>query len=303
MAYFTLFFALICLISLVVAAPVVQRSGERVVGLSSSEVSSYTPYTWYANAGYCSATATLAWNCGPSCNANAVFKPVASGGDGVDVQFWFVGYDPSLDTVIVSHQGTRVEAILPLLTDSDILLQRLDSSLFPRLSSSLQVHSGFASEHAKTATTVLAAVQKTMSMYGASKVTTLGHSLGGAIALLDSIYLPLHIYGATFAFIGYGLPRVGNQAFASYVDAQPISVAHVNNEQDLVPILPGEFLGYVHPSGEVHIQNSGEWASCSGQDNPSSQCIVGDVPTILEGDEADHDGPYNGVTMDSACSG
>jgi hypothetical protein len=51
-----------------------------------------------------------------------------------------------------------------------------------------------------------------------------------------------------------------------------------------------------------------------GQDNPSTQCIVGDVPEIWDGtyfievlffvlligrtgDESDHDGPYNGVEM------
>lgn len=34
-----------------------------------------------------------------------------------------------------------------------------------------------------------------------------------------------------------------------------------------------------------------------GQDNPSTGCIVGDVPNIFEGDLSDHDGPYNGVTM------
>ncbi|KAG1796842.1 uncharacterized protein BJ212DRAFT_1489209 [Suillus subaureus] len=41
--------------------------------------------------------------------------------------------------------------------------------------------------------------------------------------------------------------------------------------------------------------DSGEWAACPGQDNPSTQCIVGDVPEIWDGDESDHDGPYNGV--------
>jgi hypothetical protein len=34
-----------------------------------------------------------------------------------------------------------------------------------------------------------------------------------------------------------------------------------------------------------------------GQDNTNSECIVGDVPTILQGNTNDHDGPYDGVTM------
>ena len=34
-----------------------------------------------------------------------------------------------------------------------------------------------------------------------------------------------------------------------------------------------------------------------GQDNTSTECIVGDVPNIFDGNLSDHDGPYNGVTM------
>lgn len=57
--------------------------------------------------------------------------------------------------------------------------------------------------------------------------------------------------------------QVGNQAFADYVDAH-VSLTHINNKEDPIPILPGMFLGYVHPSGEVHIEDSGEWAACPG---------------------------------------
>ena len=53
----------------------------------------------------------------------------------------------------------------------------------------------------------------------------------------------------------------------------------------------------MHPAGEVHIQASGGWDACPGEDNPSDLCIVGDVPNIFDGDEADHDGPYDGVEM------
>ena len=33
-------------------------------------------------------------------------------------------------------------------------------------------------------------------------------SLGAAIALLDSVYLPLHVSGVSFQTFTYGLPRV-----------------------------------------------------------------------------------------------
>ena len=122
---------------------------------------------------------------------------------------------------------------------------------------------------------------------------------GAAISLLHAVYLPLHLPTAKITFIGFGVPRVGNQAFANYLDAHAAvtSITHVNNKEDIVPILPGMFLGYHHPSGEVHIMDSGGWVACPGQDNESDECIVGDVANIFEGDESDHDGPYNGVEM------
>ena len=122
---------------------------------------------------------------------------------------------------------------------------------------------------------------------------------GAAISLLDTVYLHLQIPSATVSYIGYGLPRVGNQDFANYVDSLGLSITHINNKEDFVPILPGLFLGFHHPSGEVHIQDSGVWAACPGQDNDSTECTVGDVPNIFDGDESNHDGPYDGVTMGS----
>ncbi|TFK47200.1 alpha/beta-hydrolase [Heliocybe sulcata] len=273
------------------------RTRQSITTLSSSQVSAYTPYSWYASAGYCEASATLTWTCGTNCEANSGFQPVASGGDGSDKQYWFVGYDPSLDTVIVSHQGTDPSEILPLITDADIDKTTLDSTLFPGISSSIEVHAGFAESQADSATDVLAAVKSTLSTYGTSTVTLVGHSLGGAISLLDLVYLPLHLpSGLTYQMFGYGLPRVGNQAFADYIDANH-PITHINNEEDYIPILPGRFLGFVHPSGEVHIQDSGSWDACPGQDNPSTLCIVGDVPEIWDGHESDHDGPYGPVEM------
>jgi hypothetical protein len=65
----------------------------------------------------------------------------------------------------------------------------------------------------------------------------------------------------------------------------------------------GKFLGYVHPSGEIHISedNDGQWVSCPGQDNDNSECIVGAVSNVFfGGDEDDHDGPYNNILL-GAC--
>lgn len=270
---------------------------QNITPLSTSQIESFTSFTYFASAAYCTPAQTLAWNCGANCHANSGFLPVASGGDGVSVQYWYVGYNPSLSTVIVAHQGTDPSKILPLITDADIFLTTLDPTLFPGISSDIKVHSGFKDAQESAATDILAAVTTAMSKYGTTIVTVVGHSLGGAISLLDSVYLPLHLpAGTSFKTITYGLPRVGNQAFANYVDGK-LHLTHINNKEDPIPICPGMSLGFVHPAGEVHIEDSGEWAACPGQDNPSTQCTVGDVPYIWDGNESDHGGPYNGIEM------
>ncbi|KJA28316.1 hypothetical protein HYPSUDRAFT_33656 [Hypholoma sublateritium FD-334 SS-4] len=290
----------VCALAYVHAAPASLDTSllkrQSITALSTAQITAFRPFTSFASTAYCSPSTTINWSCGSNCAANPDFIPTASGGDGSSVQFWYVGFSPSQNTVIVAHQGTDTAEIEADATDIDAVLENLDSTLFPGLSSSIEAHSGFANEQAKTATTILSAVQSTIKAHSATTVTLVGHSLGAAIALLDLVYLPLHISGVSFKAITYGMPRVGNQAFANFVDANRV-LTHINNKEDIVPIVPGLFLGYHHPSGEVHIMDNNQWVSCPGQDNASTECIVGDVPNIFDGDTSDHDGPYDTITM------
>ena len=73
--------------SLVVAAPRLLIARQSITTLSSTQVSSFKPYTFFASTAYCQPSTTLTWSCGANCNANPTFKPVASGGDGSGTQF------------------------------------------------------------------------------------------------------------------------------------------------------------------------------------------------------------------------
>ncbi|KAK1221310.1 hypothetical protein PQX77_015882 [Marasmius sp. AFHP31] len=278
------------------ASPVAEKR-QSITILSSAQVSSYKPYSFFAAAAYCKPANTKAWNCGTNCNARPGFKPVASGGDGGDVQYWYVGYDPSLQTVIVGHQGTNFSEIDAVLTDANFILTGLSTSLFPGVPSNVKVHSGFKEAQEDTAAPVLAAVKSALSANSANSVTVVGHSLGAAIALLDTLYLRLQLPASTTVkMVSYASPRVGNDEFATYVDSK-IPMTRINNKKDLVPILPGRFLGYAHPNGEIHIKDDNSWASCPGHDNTDGQCTTGAVPNILVGKSGDHSGPYDGVNM------
>jgi hypothetical protein len=130
-----------------------------------------------------------------------------------------------------------------------------------------------------TAESILSAVKGALASYGASSVTTVGHSLGAALSLLDGVFLRLQLDpSVTVSMVGYGMPRVGNQAFVDFVDGQLAGlVTHINNKEDPIPILPGRFLGFHHPSGEVHIQDSGAWDACPG----ASRLDLSHAPSFL----------------------
>ncbi|KAK0501697.1 Alpha/Beta hydrolase protein [Armillaria luteobubalina] len=285
-------------------SPALHVRAASVTVLTDDQITAYKPYTFFAGAAYCQPSTTMNWNCGSNCAGNSDFIPIASGGDGNDVQFWYVGYSPSLSTVIVAHQGTDITEIESLITDVDFLPTNLDPNLFPGLNSHIKVHHGFKETQEKTAEDILQAVTTALSDHNTNSVSLVGHSLGAALSLLDAVYLPLRLPNVTFRMIGYGMPRVGNQGFADYVDSVLAgNLARINNKKDpiptLPPMLPLDLLGlrFHHPSGEIHINHTNNWNSCSGQENPSDECADGAVKPIVFGDIFDHSGPYDGITI------
>lgn len=204
------------------------------------------------------------------------------------------------------------------MTDLSIAQKNLDSTLFPGVSSSVLVHSGFADQHAKTASIILAEVKKLLSSSGASTVvsvstaahhaymfpishdvtaTQVGHSLGGALAELDAMFFTLNLPSSVHVkAVTYGTPRVGNSAWATFFDSKVSDFVRIDNKKDPIPIMPGRFMGFAHPHGEIHIMSGTEAYSCSGDDDATdSKCTISQVPNVLVSNILDHLGPYDGI--------
>ncbi|KAH9854697.1 alpha/beta-hydrolase [Lenzites betulinus] len=292
-------FAPIYVLSAATAALAAPTSKRSVSALSSDQLASFAPFTQFARAAYCPSDKIANWQCGQACDALPGFQPTLTGGDGDAVQRFFVGYWPDQNSVVVSHEGTDPIQFKSDLTDINFFLQDLDSQLFPGQGSDPQVHNGFAEEHNKTASTILDEVNKLISDKGANQVMVIGHSLGGALAELDSLFFSLqlpstvHVKGVT-----YGTPRVGNKAFASLIDDKVPDFVRINNEKDLIPIVPGRFLGFEHPHGEIHITAPGSAVSCAGDDDGDDKtCSDKTVSNIFFGNILNHLGPYEGISI------
>ncbi|KAG8951888.1 hypothetical protein FRC04_005580 [Tulasnella sp. 424] len=248
------------------AAPIVnERDG--ITAASASVISSYTPYIQLARAAYCTEGASV-WTCGAACNAISNFQIYAGGGDGAATPSWFVGWSSSLNSIVVAHEGTDPTQFLSLLNDADFVPDPMDQAYFPGI-----IHGGFQDTFKRSASSILTAVKTVMAAKSSSKVTLVGHSLGGALALLDSVYLKIQIPSITIKTVTLGGPRVGNPAFADYLKS--FDLTRITHELDPIPIVPGRGLGFAHPQGEVHQSSADDkWYNCPG-------------------DIVDHLGPYN----------
>jgi hypothetical protein len=102
----------------------VSKRDSGVAALSADALAAFAPFTQFARAAYCDSGKIVHWTCGKACDALPGFEPTLTGGDGDGVQLctslscpWptatlncaravFVGYWPSQNTIIVSHEGT-----------------------------------------------------------------------------------------------------------------------------------------------------------------------------------------------------
>ncbi|KAL1689214.1 Alpha/Beta hydrolase protein [Schizophyllum commune] len=257
---------------LVTAGPAPAR--RETTKLSQDEIDGFTPFAQYALSAYCH-DGIDTWACGD-----------------------YIGFSPSLNSIIVAHEGTDPTKLEADLTDVNLVQDSVNATLFPNIDSAAQVHTGFRDVHAATADAVLAAVRDLLSSKDTKTITTVGHSLGGALAELDSVFLKLNNPDATVNVVTFGKPRVGNEAWAEVVDSTVDSFKRVDNKHDLIPILPGRGLGSAHPEGEIHIVDDATWVKCPGNDDADDEdCTIKTVPNVFDGDIGDHLGPYNGVTL------
>ncbi|KAF5386423.1 hypothetical protein D9757_006630 [Collybiopsis confluens] len=174
-------------------------------------------------------------------------------------------------------------SIMSILNDVKLALVDLDTTKFTAATGKgIKVHDGFQETFERTADEILAAVQQGLEENNAKNVLITGHSLGAAVASLDAMFLKGKLDPSIqITTTVFGLPRVGDQAWADFVDSNDShtlvkarnSFSFITNQHDPVPRLPPLDFDYVHPSGEFHItsvDSNGQatgFVACPGQDN------------------------------------
>ncbi|KAL4069868.1 Alpha/Beta hydrolase protein [Scleroderma yunnanense] len=268
--------------------------------MPSAQFEALAPYAEFAHAAYCSPNVDNGLKCsGDACTTVSDFQMTLAGGDDNVVQYFYVGYWPTQNSIVVAHQGTDFSKLMPVLTDAGFLLGPLDPDLFPGIGLGVLVHIGFAQEHARTAPTILAEVKRLLSEHPTASVTLVGHSLGGALAELDCLFMTLNLpSGTPIKGVTFGTPRVGDLPWATLFDSKVKDFQRINNMHDIIPTLPPPVVGYSHVRGEVHIVRPGYVVECPGDDDVTDEDCTNRTD-MLGVDFNDHWGPYVGIYIGS----
>ncbi|ROT40042.1 alpha/beta-hydrolase [Sodiomyces alkalinus F11] len=127
------------------------------------------------------------------------------------------------------------------------------------------VHSGFLASWRQARDVVLPEMKALRQKYPGYPIRLVGHSLGGAVAMLAALEMRVSLGWWDTVVTTFGEPRVGNQELCDYLDAvfelsaaDEINAAEreyrrVTHADDPVPLLPPAEWGYSSHGGEFFI--------------------------------------------------
>jgi predicted lipase len=131
--------------------------------------------------------------------------------------------------LIVTFRGTESRG--DILTDLNITRERLPLSHIPDTLYPL-IHSGFAEQFFSVNHTLEDSIKENDS------IIFCGHSLGGALATIGSLYYSFKYPSKNISCVTFGSPRVGDERFAVYFDERVKYSLRYVNDNDPVPCVP-----------------------------------------------------------------
>lgn len=143
------------------------------------------------------------------------------------------------DTLVVAFRGTSSKE--DILTDLSISREKLPLGNVPEEQWPL-VHSGFVEQFFSVNKNLEGSIKEN------DNIIFCGHSLGGALATIGSLYYSFQYPEKDIACVTFGSPRVGDSRFVSYFDERISKSIRYVNDNDPVPCLPTR-LRFKHVSG------------------------------------------------------
>jgi hypothetical protein len=233
-----------------------------------------------ASSAYCSAGQVASWSC-MSCALAPELAGVATMYNATYNLAGYVGYSPEHNSVYVVYRGTIETSIINWV-------ENLKAEQTPWICSGFacdgaKTHLGFTQSYFSLVQETRAGIYSLMQSYPSASLTFVGHSLGGAMAVIAAMDALNQGYnGAQITIITMGEPRAGNAQFALAVGDNIKNVFRITNHKDLVPHVPTQPMGFHHTALEIWIHTTPEdpdslmFCNGSGEDPNCSDSVIGD---------------------------
>ncbi|KAL7750945.1 6-phosphofructokinase, alpha subunit [Sorochytrium milnesiophthora] len=244
--------------------------------LSDPELGEATDMVTYALVSMCNNEDKLkTWSCFPLCDTPQTqgTQYVASFVNAATRTRAYTAVNPSKKAIIAAFRPSIFAE--NWIKDFDFAL--IDYPLQPN--QGMSVHQGFWASYEPIRETLAASVSSLHAANPDYTVYILGISLGGAMANFAAadLTLGLNLSPDKVKVYTYGSPRAGNSAYADLLGSLNVDMRHFINENDIVPHLPLEVMGYSRSIGENYRHN-GQVYECHGKEDPN--CSNSRVPFL-----------------------
>ncbi|RUS29764.1 Alpha/Beta hydrolase protein [Jimgerdemannia flammicorona] len=161
----------------------------------------------------------------------------------------YIARDDSSKTIYLAYRGSQ--SLMSFIQDSQITYSNYPAAPGTR------VHTGFLQSFQDARDIVYNTVVDEMNNHPGYTLYLVGHSLGGAEAVLQTLDFAQNAgyNSSNMMTYTFGQPRVGDAAFSSYVNSLSLNFIRSINQNDIVPHLPPLPLGFVHHVGEHWTEN------------------------------------------------
>ncbi|KAM3126969.1 hypothetical protein pb186bvf_020923 [Paramecium bursaria] len=228
-----------------------EAQSAEMAGLSFATYCQYSNIRSWTNLGSLSRTY-------PSYQNIQIFENTQSGNMG------FIAYNSQNNQIVIVFRGSN--NIQNWITNIQVFRT---SFIFPCFCT---VHSGMFGAYQNIKNQMNNLLNDYIKRYPQASIVLTGHSLGGGLATLAAAELAQN--GRKVGIITFGQPRTGDDQFYNWYSQQSniLFSFRVVNEEDIVPHLPYQFLGFTHVGQEVWYQSGtkkicrqlkGEDPSCS----------------------------------------
>ncbi|GAA5795383.1 hypothetical protein HPULCUR_000739 [Helicostylum pulchrum] len=254
------------------APPLRSAKAKAIVNASSAQITEFKHHAAIASTAYCDTVVPAGkWSCTNCLKYVPDGKLIVTFSSKIRDIGGFLLRSDSKKTIYLVFRGTN--SYTNWVVNADFIKTKYKPV------SGAEVHKGFYDAYNEVSSYYFSQLQEQHKKYADYEIIVTGHSLGGAQALLATMDLYQRIPTLNtdnLKIYTVGSPRVGNSDFAYYVDSTGIPHSRSVNNRDIVPHVPPQSFGFLHPGVEAWAKSGTTAQICTSniETNSCSNSIV-----------------------------